>query len=421
MKILIINYRYFISGGPERYMFNLSALLEERGHTVIPFSIRYSKNHSSEYKKYFVQPLSTEDEVYFNDQTWTIRSFFKTLERAFYSHEVYRNLSSLIRDTRPDFAIVLKFGKLSPSVLNALLDQQVPFSVRLSDFGMICANEHMFRNGKICELCVKENSFNSVKHRCVHNSTGVSVVKYLASQFHKHMGYFDKIDSFIIPSKFTLEKMVEAGYPRYKLIHVPTFVQTNGIIGREKKNQILYVGRIERIKGVQVLLSAIKKLSANSIPDFECVVAGFGSQDYVDEQKKLIENSGLKNIRFTGYVDKKQIDALISESLFTVAPSIWYDNMPNSVLESLALGTPVIASNHGCFPELVIHGQTGLLFKAGDVDDLAEKMNLCLNDRHLCLEYGSNAVKFINDYHSPETHYGRLMELCSRSVAKDQF
>ena len=153
MKIIIVNYRYFISGGPERYMFNLKELLENHGHHIIPFSIKYAKNLKSEYEEYFVPPLSSEKEVYFKDQTWSVKSFYKTIERAFYSPEVYRNLTRLIKDTKPDFAICLHFGrKLSPSVLSALHDSKVPFVVRLSDFGMICANSHMLRNEEVCEL-----------------------------------------------------------------------------------------------------------------------------------------------------------------------------------------------------------------------------------------------------------------------------
>lgn len=143
MKILIIHYRYFISGGPERYLFNLKELLENKGHKVIPFSIKYDKNLYSEYDRYFATPLSNKSEIFFRDQTWNIKTLIKTLERTFYSPEVYKKLKKLIIDTKPKIAIVLQFNrKLSPSVLSALYDTNLPFAVRLSDYGMICANAH---------------------------------------------------------------------------------------------------------------------------------------------------------------------------------------------------------------------------------------------------------------------------------------
>ena len=69
MKILLVNYRYFISGGPEKYMFNIKNVLEENGHEVIPFSIRSNKNVETEYSRYFVEPIGSRDAVYFDMRT----------------------------------------------------------------------------------------------------------------------------------------------------------------------------------------------------------------------------------------------------------------------------------------------------------------------------------------------------------------
>lgn len=63
MKIILVNYRYFISGGPERYYFNIKEILERNGHVVIPFSVKNSRNFSSDYETYFLDRL--DDEVYF--------------------------------------------------------------------------------------------------------------------------------------------------------------------------------------------------------------------------------------------------------------------------------------------------------------------------------------------------------------------
>lgn len=79
MRVLLINYRYFGSGGPERYLFNLKSLLESHGHVTIPFSIRYTQNEPSEYAEYFVSPLAKDDEIFFRDQTWTFSTILRTL------------------------------------------------------------------------------------------------------------------------------------------------------------------------------------------------------------------------------------------------------------------------------------------------------------------------------------------------------
>ena len=65
MKILLINYAYFVTGGPERYMFNVKNLLEKNGHEVIPFSIKSNDNILSKYEKFFANSISSDGSWYY--------------------------------------------------------------------------------------------------------------------------------------------------------------------------------------------------------------------------------------------------------------------------------------------------------------------------------------------------------------------
>jgi glycosyltransferase involved in cell wall biosynthesis len=413
MKLLLIHYRYFISGGPERYLFNLKDLLEKNGHKIIPFSIQYTQNENSEFSNYFVSPLSNTNEVFFREQTWTFKSFIKTLERNFYSPEVYKNLEKLINDTKPDCALVLQFGrKLSPAVLNALDNLNIPFVVRVSDFGYICANSHFLRKQKTCELCIKGDKFYSVWYKCVQNSFGASLVNFLANKLHQLMRYFEKVRYYIVPSKFTITKMIEAGFSPKKLIHIPTFIDIEEIKKNEisRKRQIIYIGRIDNTKGLHILLEAVKLLYEENVREFQCVIAGSGQIEYLKQIRDYIKKNGIRNVHLTGYLEKRKIFELLQESLFSICPSLSYDNMPNSMLESLAVGTPVIASNHGSFLE-VINNKTGLLFKPGDPNDLSIKIKYLFNNPKLITDMSKNAKIYIKENHSPKIHYENLMQL----------
>ena len=364
MKILIINYRYFISGGPERYLFNLSELLEAKGHTVIPFSIRYSKNKPSIHEKYFVSPLSSENEIYFREQRWNASALLKTVQRSFYSREVYDHLTELIKDTKPDVALVIHYlRKLSPSVLTALADSHIPFAVRLSDYVMICPNAHLIRNEMVCELCVRGSQFHSVLNKCVQDSYTASLVNYFSTQFHNAKHFFNLVPKFITPSSFLKSKMIEGGWEKDRLIHIPTFVYPEIVCdGIKKKNQIIYVGRLEKNKGVDILLESIQILNNYYKADvIEFMIAGDGTPQYIQQLKRFQNEHDLRNVHFIGSVSKEKVLELLKESLFSIVPSIWYDNMPNTILESYACGTPVIASDHGSFPEIVENNITGLL------------------------------------------------------------
>jgi len=413
VKILLINYRYFVSGGPERYMFNLTDLLSKHGHEVIPFSIRYSKNAPSEYDKFFVNPLSNENEVYFKNQSWNLGSVAKTIERLFYSQEVYDSLHALIKETKPDFAIVQNYlKKMSPSVLVALSDNRVPFVVRLSDFFMVCPAVHLFRNDVPCELCVHGSLLNSVRYKCVQNSFAASLLNYTATQYHEFKGFFDLIRYFIVPSSFTKSMMVAAGWNDESVVHIPTFVNTRKATNTNKKNQIAFIGRLEYIKGVELFLDALGILqNDNPRLDFSTVIVGGGDEEYVSRLTSIVARKKIQRLTFSGSVDAGEVMRVAEESIFTVAPSLWYDNSPNSVLESLSCGTPVIAPRHGSFPEIVIDGKTGLLFNPSDVNDLAAKIVSLAEQPEICAAMSIQAREFVSVHHSAEKHYEKLMAL----------
>lgn len=416
MKFLIINHRYFVSGGPERYMFNLKELLEGNGHTVIPFSIKYSQNEKSDFSEYFASPVANEDEIYFNDQTWNARSFFNTVGRLFYSKEVYTKLTALIKKEKPQLAIVLLYlRKLSPSVLSALNDSGIPFVVRISDFGMICPNNLLIRKGKICEKCIKGSSFNSIWYKCVKNSFFASALQYVATGFHNLNGYFKAVPAYLVPSRFTLQKMMEAGWDKNKLVHFPTFVKNDFVPETTgKKNQVIYVGRLDEEKGLILLLDAINivRQKKQNLDEIKFFIIGTGTNEFTARLKDFADAHRIKNLFFTGNLNKNDIINFMNESLFLVAPSLWYDNMPNSVLEALASGLPVIAPDHGSFPEIIINNSTGLLFEPGNKTDLAEKISILAENDKIRAEMSINSKKFIRENHSPERHYAQLMDIC---------
>ena len=71
-----------------------------------------------------------------------------------------------------------------------------------------------------------------------------------------------------------------------------------------------------------------------------------------------------------------------------VVPSEWHENSPISILEAMAYGKPIVASQIGGIPELVREGKTGLLFDPGNVDQLSDKITLLLGNRGLREAFG---------------------------------
>jgi len=174
LKIILVNYRFFVSGGPERYMFNIVDLLQKHGHEVIPFSIRHDKNMPSAYEDYFISSVGKGDEVYAKDYKKTdIKTVFTALSRMLYSFEAKKKLEILIEAVKPDLIYVLHYqNKISASIFDAARKYGIPVVNRISDFGQICANSLLFRPRQkdVCERCLSGSKWNAVKYKCVDDS-----------------------------------------------------------------------------------------------------------------------------------------------------------------------------------------------------------------------------------------------------------
>jgi glycosyltransferase involved in cell wall biosynthesis len=423
MKILIANYRYFISSGPERYLFNISERLEAEGHAVMPFSIDYAKNHETPYARYFVSPIGGRDAVYFDEHPKSLGAVYKGLERTFYSREVEHAARRMAEETRPDIAYVLYYlRKLSPSLLVGLKQAGLPIVVRISDYGMFCPEHHLLRDDAPCVLCQQGSILNSVRYGCVKGSRIVSAIDAAATLFHRARGYFDLIDRFVTTNEFMSDMMVKAGYPASRIVCIPTFANLQTFSpgpAADSRDYLLYVGRLDKPKGVHVLIEAMIRLAGargGKVPTLRIAGAGH-TKDYTEALQRRVAEAGLADqIIFEGAVDGARIPDLMRGAIACVMPAIWFENLPNSVVESLGCGCPVVASDLGSLSYTVTDGKDGLLFRPGDAGDLAAKLARLLDEPELRARLASGARATALARHAPEAHVARLTGLFEELV-----
>lgn len=405
MKIVLVNYRYFISGGPERYYFNIKEILEKNGHEVIPFSIKSSRNLANNYEKYFLDIV--DDEVYFAQAKKSVKLILKSFARMFYSLEAKHKFKLLLSDTKPDLIYIMQMhNKISPSIVDAARKMHVPVVHRISDFQYMCPNALFYNNQKgICEDCLKGHRLNCIKYRCVLNSPIYSAIKMVAKWFHDLIKVTTKINAFVIPSSFTLGKLQEYGIPKNKLFHIPTFFNLKEDNPNVEYNPfILFVGRIEKQKGLMTLIKAFENT------DYNLKIIGFSNDGYEDKLKNYLKGKK-HNIEFLGRKNLEEIVPYLKSCLCTTVPSEWYDNFPNVILESFAYKKAVIATNFGSLPELVHDNQTGLTFKYADVKDLKNKIKFMLENTDKARLMGENAYNQVVTLYSPKQHYNQLINL----------
>ena len=428
MRILLVNYRYFISGGPERYYFNIKEILERNGHEVIPFSVKSSRNVPNDYEKYFLDIV--DDEVYFAQaKKKTPKMILKSFTRMFYSFEAKQKMKQLISDTKPDLVYIMQMhNKISPSIVYAAKEMKVPVIHRISDFQYMCPNA-LFYNDRIgvCEDCLKGKRMSCVKYKCVLNSPVYSGIKMMAKWMHDTMKVHKRIDAFVVPSEFTLGKLHEYGIPMEKLNHIPTFFNLKEVNPEvEYKPFVLFVGRIEKQKGLMTLVKAFE-----TIP-YELKIIGFSNDGYEDELKQYLGrpiNGDLNveettaygkngNIQFLGRKKFEDIVPYLKSCMCTVVPSEWYDNFPNVVLESYAYKKAVIATDFGSLQYMVDEGNTGMKFRYADLDDLRRCVSYMIEHPEAAMTMGENAYHLIETKYSPESHYNKLIELMNKVIGK---
>ena len=407
MKILLVNYRYFISGGPEKYMFNIKKLLESRGHQVIPFSIHSNKNVKTEYAKYFVEPIGSRDATYYEDCKKTPRVIWQMISRSVYSLEVKRAIQKEIREVRPDLVYVIHFiNKLSPSVIRGAKQLGVPVVVRLSDYFLLCPRFDFLRGRKVCEECLTKGYRSCIRYRCVKGSFFASVIRVASMKIHAWMRIYEDVDAFVAPSEFLRGKLVANGFDPGKIHCIPTFTVSSVELGEPVVGDYgLYFGRITEEKGADTVVKAYERL-----PDHPLKIVGDDTTEEAVRLKAYVKERGMRNVEFLGFRSGAELEEIIKGARFTLIPSILYDNLPNAALESFQYSKPVLASRIGSLPELVRDGWNGFLFEPGNPEDLAEKIRL-LDDDETVRRMGNNSFSRMGDTFNPESHYRRLMEL----------
>ena len=100
-----------------------------------------------------------------------------------------------------------------------------------------------------------------------------------------------------------------------------------------------------------------------------------------------------------------------------VVPSVWFENMPNVILEAMSSKRPVITSRLGSLAEMVLEDKTGLFFEVKNCEDLADKIKIMLEDPSKTKNMGEDAYDYVKTYHNPENHINELKKLFQNIIS----
>lgn len=390
MRVLVAHNFYQQPGGEDSVFTAETDLLRRHGHEVIEYT---ESNESLNSMNMVAAAVNT---------LWSLNS--------------KRKLTEIIDRVKPDVVHFHNtFLLISPSAYYACKERNVPVIQSLHNPRLLCPAGSLYRDGKVCEECVgKTPPWPGVLHGCYRNSRAQTAIVSTMLTLHRMLKTWDRVvDTFIVFTEFYRKKFIQGGLNPEKIALKPHFVDPDpGCRNGKKGDYALYIGRLDREKGVRTLLKAWKH--NNSVP---LKIRGDG--DLLGEVTDCISRNGLKSVEIIQRLEKRELNELIKNARFLVWPSEgYYETFGLVAIEAFACGVPVIASRTGTLAENVTDGYTGLHFTPGDAEDLSDKVNWAWNHPEKTDLMGRAARKEYETHYSSEKNYGMLLEIYERAISK---
>lgn len=405
LKILIANKYLYPRGGDCIYTLRLMKLLTEAGHAVIPFTMSHPENIETGFEKYFVPYIDFREEL----KKFGINSAVKVTSRSVVNKQAAALMERIILDHKPDIVHLNNIHhQLTPSILEPVTKYNIPIVWTLHDYILTCPNHDHLRADSVCIKCADGNNFHALINRCKKGSFGASLIAALESTYYNPEKLLNMVNKFICPSRFMADFLIDSGFPPGRVINIPNFLPPTKVESCGQ-DYFLYIGRLSGEKGIDILLEAMSIIGEGRL-----IIAGDGPYD--EKLLQRAKNLGLNNVEFVGRKKPESILELLSECLAVILPSICLENLPFSVMESMVAGKPVIGSRIGGIPEMIEHGNNGLLFKPGSSVELADCMNRLLADPESARRMGEKGREKTLLLYSPEKHYEKVISLYSNAI-----
>lgn len=341
-NVLIVHNYYRIPGGEDIVVANEKKLLENHGHKVI----LYSRNNAEAGDHNLLQKVSL--------------AFI-----SLFSLKTYREICRLIDKEKIDVIQVHNtVALISPAVYLAGINRGVPVLQTVHNFRLVCPNGVCYIKDHICERCLEHGLKASLLYNCYRQSKLQTFVCALSMKLQRIIRTYRAIN-YICLTEFNKDKLLALKQIREENIYIkPNFttLETEVVPYGNRKKQIVYAGRIEKIKGIDIMLQAWMKLG-DKAP--KLIICGSGELD--NWCREYIDNNEIDNVEMLGQVPNQEAKRLIGESMAMIYPTQWYEGFPMAVAESYTMGTPIIASDIGNVGNLVIDGVTGIKFKNNSV------------------------------------------------------
>lgn len=362
MKLLFLVkfYSPFDRGGSEWSTHDLAKLLVERGHKVTVLTPNYGAKKEETldgiivkrfpFLKKLKNPKAEITPWWTNNIVWFL----------------YTSLICTLLVKREKFDVIhVHSNEFLPATVIAGALTQTKTIATFRDYHIICSLGFcLWHKDEACsfsDFLKKDFEFfyqNYVNKKNILIYVLLKVAAVRARIMQKILYFFARRIIFQIAVSQKLSQIFKAnGFKQLKVIHNPVIISAK--LSKNTSSGIVFVGRLSKGKGVDMLLDAFLQIS-HKLPNVKLKIIGSGVLLQKLEQKIKISSTGSRVI-LTGQLSHNQVLAQIKKAALVVVPSIWPEPLPRSVIESLLLGIPVVATKRGGIAEIVINNRYGIL------------------------------------------------------------
>ena len=382
-NVLIVHNYYQIPGGEDTVVANEKKMLEDHGHKVV----LYSRNNSEIKEMSKFQKLKLPFTTIFNPRT-------------------YAEIKKIIKKEKIDIVHVHNtLNLISPAVYYAALSCKVQVVQTIHNFRLLCPGATFYRDGHICEDCVQHGLKCAVKHGCYRESKAQTLICVVSMILHRMTGIYGKIN-YICLTEFNKRKIIELK----QIKEGKVFVKPNFIDCREefvpeeaRNNQFVFAGRLDKLKGIDILLKAWKQMGEKAP---RLIVCGTGPmekwcKDFSEENKI--------NAEFRGFVSNAEVLKVVAHSKALILPTQWYEGFPMSIVEAFSVGTPVICSGLGNAGSVIEERYTGYKFEYNSPEALTCVIEKVTTESQDTLS--QNAYRKYREYFNQDRNYEMMREI----------
>ena len=388
-NVLIVHNFYQIPGGEDTVVANEKNLLEKKGHKVV----LYTRSNSEIKKMGALKKILLPFSLIFN---------FKT----------YRDVRKIIKEQNIEIVHVHNtLSLISPSVYYAAFSLGIPVVQTVHNFRLVCPAATFYRDNNICEDCLTGGLRCALKHGCYRNSRMQTMACVISMIIHRLLGTYRKTN-FICLTEFTKKKLLEINHKKEIIREDSVYVKPNftyeNTIAKRQGGYFLFIGRIEQIKGIDILIEAFSQL-----PDKKLLIAGTGSE--FKKYKALADKA--ENIEFLGFLEREKLNNIISGAKAVIVTSQWYETFGMIIAEAFASHIPVITGDIGNIGALVEDGVDGFKFIYNSAQSLKE--TIIRFDSEYDDGWGDNAYREYVEKYSPDENYRQLNEIYEKIIEKN--